>query len=236
MSSLRMAALGCMALLLSACASFPQQPYNHQANTSIKRIAIVTPAIPPKTPAWMAVHPASSMGLVGGLIAATDTATKSNRLTEAVKGTGFDPNQFFLDAVQQELQALGYETQIVTIERDVEKFSFLETYPSAQGFQAILDMYSGSYGYMAAGGSTPYRPTFYLASRLVSAKDSSDILFADQFLYNPFGQPKDSITINATTEYDANNFDQLIESPARVTAGLQVAAKAVAAELARQLQ
>lgn len=236
MFSLRTAAFGCLALLLSACASFPQQAYNRPANTAVKRIAIVTPAISSKSSAWLAVHPGASFGLVGGLVAAADISSKSNRLTEVVQAEKFDQTQFFIEALQKELQTKGYETVVVAVDRDREKFEFLETYPAIAGSQAVLDMYSGSYGYMAAGVATPYRPTLWLASRLVSASDSTAVLFADQIFYNPFGQPKDVITLNAGTEYDANSFDELIANPARVTDGLRVAAAAVATELARQLQ
>lgn len=236
MSGFRMVALGCLTLFLSACASFPQQAYNRPANTAVKRIAIVTPAIPAKSGAWLAVHPAASFGLVGALAAAADVTSKSNRLTEVVQAEKFDQSQIFIDALQKELQAKGYETVVVSVDRDREKFAFLETYPAIAGSQAVLDMYSGSYGYMAAGVSTPYRPTFWLASRLVSASDSTAVLFADQIFYNPFGEPKNVITLNAATEYDANSFDDLVANPARVTEGLRVAASAVATELARQLQ
>jgi len=226
-------ALALAVLAVTGCASFPQQPYNRVAHAKVQTIAIVSPALPEKPSAWMAVHPGQSFGLIGGLIAAGDTASKTNALADALNKQGFDHHAAFVAALSASLVEAGYKVTLLDAQRP--NTEFLAAYPDLGGADAILDTYSGSVGYMSAGASTPYRPTAWVAARMVTAGESRTV-FADQIFVNAFGNPRDAITLEAPSGYAFASFDNLVADPARTADGLSLALKTVAAEIARQLR
>ena len=222
-------------MVLAGCAAVPHKAYNKNENAQIKRIGLVTPAMSDKTQVWMAVHPGASFGLVGAAIAASDTNSKTNKVTTAVNALGYKPVDEMQTALVAALQKAGFEVQLVPVARPADKFAFLQAYPDTAGIDAYLDIYSASTGFMAAGASTPYRPTSWVGVQLVSASTKS-VLFTDQILYNPFGATGESITLQAGMEFDKKDFDELLAQPDRVVAGMRVALQAVSAEVARQLR
>jgi len=71
-------------LVLSACMSVPQQHFNQAANPQIKRIAVVPVNKPSEYVVEIVHHPGNSFGLIGGLVALTETSSKTNQFTTRV--------------------------------------------------------------------------------------------------------------------------------------------------------
>lgn len=236
MDPIRSRALAALAVLaLSGCASFPQQAYDKQHNAQVHRIAILTPAVPAQTRVWMAVHPGQNFGLIGALVAANDTANKTDDFDALARGQGFAPEPELVGALRAALVAKGFEVSVVQLAGREEDGKFLEDYPPVPDIDAYLDAYARGFGYMAAGATTPYRPSVFLAVRLVSAS-AGDVLFADQVAYNPFGDDQSVAVVPMAPGYEYPDAEALSTSAPQAVQGLRGAVAAVAGEIARQLR
>lgn len=108
---------------------------------------------------------------------------------------------------------------------------------AAASADAQLDINFGFIGYAAAGSSdsAPYRPSVVLTARLVSA-DGKRVLFEDQIVYNSvFPLVQNAVTLNPDERFRYPDFDDLKAAGPVVVDGLDIAFRAVATELARQL-
>lgn len=219
---------------LAGCTSFKPEAFNRAEHMQLKKIAVLTPYMDEKAAAWMAVNPGANFGLIGGIAAAVDQSNKSSTLSQEIKDQGLDQNALFVQALQTALAKQGYEVQVVDIKRP--KSSFLESYPSTTPqVDAYLDIFATGFGYMAAGSTTPYHPTFYVTARLISATDKQ-VLFTDHIYYNAFGAANNAITITPSPDYEFPGFSDIKANPARVTDGLKLAITATAEQIAQQLK
>jgi hypothetical protein len=214
----------------------PQQPYDPAVRAQVKSIGILTPALADELAVRMMVHPGASFGLIGAAIAEADMSSKSDDFTEAVRSKGFQHRAHFVSNLAAALQGAGYQVREIGNPRASDEFKFFEQYPASDGsVDTYLDIYSGLIGYTAAGAATPYRPTMYMAVRLVDAKEHKT-LYQDVIVYNAFGNPKDAITISPTTEFDFKAFDDLMAGQDRAIDGLKIALKTTGDEIGRQLR
>jgi len=226
--------LACLMLAgMSACAS-DEIPFDHSANSGIKTIGILTPAMPDTPQIVLASDVGQSFGLVGALV---DAGMKENRDTDfekALKGTAFNSATRYLAALHAAIAARGYAA--VDIPAFRPKAGFLKDYPpAAQYAQFKVDAYLDvalvgyEYGYIAAGigSSTPYRPFAYARCRLVRASDGA-VLMDDTVVYNPIGTPAKMVTIAPDPAYAFTDFDTLVGDPDKAAKGLDVSLTASA--------
>ncbi|UNK50961.1 hypothetical protein MNR01_08195 [Lysobacter sp. S4-A87] len=234
-----MAAL--MLLALTGCVSMPkQQAYNRESHTNIKTIAVLgtTQARPT---VFMLNHPGASFGLIGGLIAASDQASKQKKFDAIVAETGFEPLGYFKEQLTTRMSERGYtlvwpQAQVETAKVERGSFGLRKAYTAAQGADAQLDINFGFVGYAAAGATddSPYRPTVTVGARLVSA-DGQQNYFTDFFAYNNVFNLGNAVAVNANADYAYPDFDNLHAAGPKTVEGLKTAIDAIAAEVARQL-
>jgi hypothetical protein len=223
--------------LLSACASLPQQAYDPSERQQIKTIGLLTPSLPTDLDVRMMVHPGASFGLIGALVAEGNMSGKSKKFTANARSHHFSAHREMARQVTTALQSAGYTVVPISVNRDSGTQDFLEGYALANAPQvdAYLDLYANLVGYTAAGATTAYRPTVRVGAKLVRAADQQT-LYTDHIWYNPFGEPKDSITLTANTQFDYGDFDALMADSQRAVTGLQEAIKATSEALGQQLR
>lgn len=229
-----------IAFLASGCVSLPkQQAFNRQAHQDIKSIAVL-PTHETHVQIWMMHHPGASFGLIGGMIAAADMASKRDRYNAIISADGFDALAYFKQQLDARMSEHGYilvwpDAQVETGELSRGSFGLRKTYGSVP-VDAQLDVNFGFLGYAASGASdkSPYRPTVTIGARLVSA-DGKQNLFTDYIYYNNIFNVKTAITIEASAGFSYPDFDSLEAAGRESIDGLKAAIDAIAAEVARQL-
>jgi hypothetical protein len=220
-------------VVVAGCAA-PKIPYE-RATADVKRIGIVTPRFSDSAAVVLASSPAHSFGLIGALVDAGIQATRDSQFNGVLERQKFSAKDQFLSALTATLQARGYEVAIVPVTR--QGSDFLDRYPTQAPpkVDAYLDLVSMGYGYVAAGVSTPYRPSFGARARLVSAKGA--VLMQDAVFYNAVGPAAPQfVTIAPDPAHSFNSFDDLLANPALAMKGLEVAARQSADTIGKLLQ
>jgi|GEM_PF-680330 len=244
MQNFKRGAVLVLALAVAACAQQPKSiPFVKPAGTQIQTIGLLTPDMPKQAAAVLATSPgknaanaAASGGLIGlaiGLaIAGIDAGMQSSRedtLEDMLDAQSFDAHARFAEALRTSLEEKGY--QVVDVPRSAQRSGtrkFLQNYqaPAGQQVDAFLDIVVSGYGYGAAStsSSSPYRPTVYAETRLVSASDKS-VLMRDDVAYNPMGggRQQDRVTVAPAPQYSFVDFETLEGAPEKVAEGLDVA-------------
>ncbi|WP_313460248.1 hypothetical protein [Stenotrophomonas sp.] len=243
-AALRWAVCLVMLAALPGCVSLPkQQAYNREAVPAIKTIAVL-PAQSFEPNVFMMHHPGTNFGLLGGLIAAGDMASKRGKLQAAFAAASFDPGVYFKDSLTQRMQERGYtlvwpesliEAKSAKAARGVN--GLRKSYAPAHPADAQLDINLNFVGYAAAGAgdSSPYRPTFAVSARLVSA-DGKQNYFTDYVVYNNvFNQPQ-SITLEPERRRFAYaDFDLLEAAGPQTVEGMKIAIDQANDALVKQL-
>ena len=229
-----------MLFALTGCVSMPkQQAYNREVHSSLKTIAVLE-THETKPSIWIMNHPGMSFGLIGGLIAAGDMATKQKKLNENFDAAGFQPLPYFRERLTAHMTERGYtlvwpNTQVESAKISRGTFGLRKAYTAAQA-DAQMDINFGFLGYAAAGATdnSPYRPTATMVVRLVSA-DGKENFYTDYFAYNNVFNLNQAVAINADRDYMYPDFDDLAAAGPRSVEGMKLAIDAIATEIARQL-
>lgn len=234
-----MAAL--VAVSLSGCVSMPkQQAFNREANANLKNIAVLE-THKTHTSVFMLNHPGMSFGLIGGLVAASDQASKEKKFHAIMEKAGFEPLSYFKERLNAHLLERGYTVTwpaalVESTKNQRSSFGLRKAYSSVGNVDAQLDVNFGFVGYAAAGAgkNSPYRPTVTVGVRLVSA-DGKQNLYTDYVAYNNVFNLPNAVAVNADQLYSYPGFDELEASGTQSVEGLKLAIDSVAAEVARQL-
>jgi hypothetical protein len=240
----RLAAVAVL-LALGGCVTAPKHlAYNHEEAASTKRIVVLSMRHS-DIDLLIVNNPGYSFGLIGMAIAEANRAPKSHWLKDEVARDHFDHVVEFRAALTAAMSARGYElrwsdpVQLPDGAKDVarEQFGLRKAYGPVSDADAQLDVDFGFVGYAAAGStdSAPYRPTVVVSARLVGA-DGKRVLFEDYIVYNSvFSFMDKPITIDPDDHYRYPEFNALHDAGPDAVKGLQVAFRAAAEELAKQL-
>lgn len=228
------------ALVLAGCASLPpQQTFNRDAH-DIKTIQVL-----PMTESEIGLaylnHPGASFGLIGGLVAASDVASKRKRLVAITDGAKLDHMAVFRAEFEKAMGERGYTVQWPEplfqqgkVARDA--WGLRKAYAPVEGVDAQLDMglmFAG-YATSGAGDNSPYRPAVHVVARLMDAPGKTN-LFTDVITYNNITNITTAITINPDPAYAYPDFKQLEAAGPEVAEGLELALQATAARVAEQM-
>lgn len=210
------------ALVLSACATQPEIPYDKSQAANIRTIGILTPSMPAQPTIWLASDAGQSFGLIGALVDAGVQAHRDEVFWKSIGGDQHPPRTAFLNALSASLRQRGFAVQEVAVTRPDGKL--LSVYPkSGGGVDAYLDIaFTGSgYGYVAAamGKATPFRPFVYVRCRLVRASDGATLM-EDTVLDNPINAPRTVVTVAPNPTYEFTNFAALNAAPNQAMAGM----------------
>ena len=223
--------------VLAGCASRPEIPFDRSAAGEVKTIGLVTPKLPERPAVVLASSVGRSFGLIGALVDANMQSNREDQFKAMIDAQNFSPQDCFMKALTETLQAEGYT--VVTVESQRDGNDWLTEYPNtaSPAPDAYLDVIAG-YGYVAAGigSSTPYRPWVGVRARLVRASDSA-LLMQDFVVYNPINRTNGHvITIAPDPGVAFVNFDTLMAAPPATIKGLETAEEQTAQTLAKLLQ
>jgi hypothetical protein len=229
-------------LALTGCVTFPEpQAFNREAHTNIKNVSVLE-SRRTEVRVFMLNNPGASFGLIGGLIAAADEASKEKTFRATLAKTGFDPYAYFKERLTAKMGEKGYtlvwpQAQVETAKAERESVGLRKNYGAIQTADAQLDVNLDFVGYAAAGAGagSPYRPTVTASVRLVSA-DGKQNLFTDFITYNNVFNLQKSIVLSADpAKYSYPRFNDLDTAGNDAVEGLKIAIDSVAGEIARQL-
>lgn len=225
MSLFRRAAAAAGVLLLAACASTPEIPF--ERTSQIKTIGVLSPSMPSGPSVVLASSMGQSFGLIGAIVDASMQANRDSQFGDLMKADHFVFGDKFKDSLTAQIKEQGYT--VVDVPADRKSGDYLEKYPTDGSVDAYLDIVVVSYGYIASGigADTPYRPFVVAKCRLLRASDSS-VLMQDAVIYNRvLGQypPNDKVvTIAPDPKFTFANFDSLVAYPKDADNDLGVAA------------
>lgn len=221
-------------LSLCACASFSNHPFNAAANQSIERIGFLPLGADNAVDLVIANHLGDNFGLIGVLIAEYDRGRKEGRFQDMAQSHSYRPAPKLREAIKTELTKAGYKLVFQPASRP-DGQAFFEAYPApVAAVDAFLDVYTGIVGYLTPGGDSVFRPTAYIAARLVRATDG-EVLFAERFLVNAYGKAPDGVVIAPPTAFQFKDVDAVVNADKRALRGVDIAIQMAAASLADHL-
>lgn len=221
-----------VAVILSACQTLPQVPYD-RATATVKTINLVTPATPDRARVVLATTVGQSFGLIGALIDAGMQQAREDKFAAIASSRNFSARDSLLQYLDAGLKADGYQVNMVGVGR--QKLEFLKDYPAQPTGDAHFDVLM-NYGYVATGISTPYRPFVYIECRLVRASDKQTLM-QRTVVYNPiFGVPEQAVTVAPDPTYVFDDFEALQADPEKAVKGVDRAIEEAAKAIGTLLQ
>jgi len=213
----RLGAVLVSVVLVTGCAQMNKQAFNNQANVSLKSLAISQPRIQDEYETIVLGHPGMSFGLIGGLIAAADMQSKTNKLTAVIEPKELKLQERFTSKLAENLTKVGYTTEVVNIPKDVGDDQVVNFVKKNASTDAIITLkVRGSY--MAAGPSTDYLPYIFINAKM-HAK-TGEILYEDNFTYGYAAQNMKSVHFASDPSYRFNTIDNLTADPAKTRESL----------------
>jgi hypothetical protein len=229
MKLFRLGAVFAALMILAACASQPEIPYDRTAAVSNKTIGLLTPAWPSGPSSFLASSVGQSFGLAGALVDASIQDNRESDLKLILTDQRVDANSDFIAALTANLQAKGFT--ILPVTADAKRGAFLKKYPApgANNVDSYLDVAVTNYGYLAAGigASNPYRPWCAATVKLIRASDGA-VLMQDHVTYNSWLDVKNVIKLSPDPEYAFTAWSDTKAAPEKTAQGVQVAAKKTA--------
>ena len=227
--------------LLSSCVSLPpQQSYNKQSNANVKKI-VVLQMRETEPGVFIMNNPGASFGLIGGLIAEADLATKRKKLRETLSSANVDYVASFKAQLTLAMEKRGYvlvwpETTVETTKSPRTANSMRKSYKAVSDADAQLDVNFGFIGYAAAGAgkNAPYRPTGTILAQLVSA-DGKTKLFTETIIYHNVFNAQGAITLAPDENHTYPNFSDVEAAGPEAANGIKIAVETLADKLAEQL-
>lgn len=221
-------ALLLVATVLTGCATIEKQAFNRDANTSVKKVALIEPR--PSTGFGILIqnHPALHLGLIGAAAYAAEMNSKSSTLDAAMKPLGWSLTESLSTAVAQELSKSGYEVVRVDLKRDsltlVKDYGEYKSNPAfapALTADAWIDLATRDPLYVANGPTSDYLPSIGLTVRMVSAKDQA-VLYREDFLYGYVFQMGrlQPVLIPSAPEFRFANMAALTADPKKTLEGM----------------
>ena len=222
-----------LVLTVSGCATVPNQPYNRAANDRIKKIAVVSVPNPPDYEVGILFHPGAGFGLIGGLIAAADTSSKSKAFGDQELVHQLALGKELTTALNEAFAANGMDL-IAVDGANAPRTQFMKDYPAAE-CDAYLDVAIAHAGYRAQYASTPYLPMLFAPVRLVDARTKT-VLYTTEVFITDGKIPKGGTQISPDTTYSFADFESLRGDPDKAVKGLKEAARKIAIQIATDLK
>jgi len=226
--------IGLLLVLLVGCAKTPNMNYNASMHKEIKSIAVIAPKKTVELTVYYHNHPGMSFGLVGGLIAAAEFASKQSEYNELLKSTGFRADAYFLNKLTAYLKAEKYKVILLPSD-DKRKSEHMTIYPDTNA-DAYLDIVVNNVGYVAGSPTSTYKPTVNLSVRLVK-KHNKEIVYEKVLAAGEnFAVSKDVDYLGCDTKDCHTDFDALKVNALKSVEGLKRAIDKVAKRIAVSLK
>ncbi len=223
-------------LLATGCATkFERQAFNSEAASGIKKITVSQWSDQDEHSVVIVNHPGLSFGLIGAAIAAGDTASKTKKLSDAMKPDSVKLSSAFYDKALPKLKDLGYEVIPVAAKRGETADAVKQRLNQAQGQDAALAIGIQA-SYLAAGASTHYLPSVVLGAELIDNK-SQAVLYREAYHYGYNSGNKDAVHIEAATDCKFQDIDALTADIEKtrtcLTASIELLVKQLVSDLKR---
>ncbi len=197
--------------LITGCATkFEKQAFNSEAAAGLKKITVSQWNDQEEYRAVIINHPGGSFGLIGAIVAAADTSSKSKKLTDALDPKATKTTSVFYEQAFAGLKQSGYEITPVPAKRgekyDVVKASISK--PQGQDASLALNVEAS---YFAAGASTGYYPSVTMFAELTDAK-SQAILYRESYNYGYNFGKTDIVQVEAPVECKFSDIAALTEN------------------------
>lgn len=221
-------------VFVTGCAQMNKQAFNKEANLSLKSLAISQPQIQEEYETVVLGHPGMSFGLIGGLVAAADMQSKTNRLTAVIKPEELKLQERFAQKLNENLAKVGYTTQVVSIPKDVSDDQVVDYVKKNSSADAIIALkVRGSY--LAAGPTTDYFPYIFINAKKVHAQ-TGEVLYEDNFTYGYAMQNMKTVHFASDTSYRFNSIDSLTADPAKTREALIAGIDSIVEQIALDLK
>jgi hypothetical protein len=221
-----------VSVIVSGCAGIDKQAFNKAAHQEVKTIGLLEPSGTEEYVVQNHGHPGMGFGLVGGLVAAADMQSKTNRFTALMKERNFNVSDEFQRKLAAELEGIGYIVKVIKPERPSP--ALLENYDALEkDVDAYLDLGVNA-GYMCASATADYIPTVRSLVRLVK-KGSNEILYQDLIAYGYEFRAAQAVSIPADQQYFFKNFDVLTSDPDLAMEGIKKGIPLVTSRIAQDL-
>lgn len=221
-------------VFVTGCAQMNKQAFNKEGNLSLKSLAISQPQIQEEYETVVLGHPGMSFGLIGGLVAAADMQSKTNRLTAVIKPEELKLQERFAQKLNENLAKVGYTTQVVSIPKDVSDDQVVDYVKKNSSADAIIALkVRGSY--LAAGPTTDYFPYIFINAKKVHAQ-TGEVLYEDNFTYGYAMQNMKTVHFASDTSYRFNSIDSLTADPAKTREALIAGIDSIVEQIALDLK
>jgi hypothetical protein len=218
MSSLKWLAV-CAAVAVTGCAQAPKkQAFNREQAGTIQTVSITQTDKVEFYEAGMLGHPGASFGLIGGLIAAADTQSKSTRLTSTLLPAETQLQKRLSEKLKTGLDTVGYKTQIMAIAPDIAEDKLVETVSKTAATDTVLAV-SVVGKYLAAGPNSDYFPFLSVKARKFEVK-TGKMLYEDTFTYGYTFPNSQTVHFASDAKYRFANIDALVADASKTRQGL----------------
>lgn len=242
----RLTVLTAAALLLAGCASkFESKTLAERYDVRSVSIGVMPINHLDKPSVEVISDPLKYIPRVGTLLVAKGNDTKRRKFDEALDALAYDYRTRFDQVFIEALTQSGLDARALNIPRKphrqagrVLERKFEKQYPRQlpEPVDLILDAYVDFVGYAADGLTADYRPTFFLAVRLVDAR-SHEVVYQSRALYNAPEDPEGgALTLVADVNYVFEDFNAIMADVPRARDGLDQAIVAVADHIAQALR
>lgn len=219
---------------LAGCAQVPRQAFNPQAAAHVKTLVIAHHENQQEYVTNILGHPGMSFGLIGGLIAAADMQSKTNKLTAAIDPKETRLQERFMAKLKARLASSGYEPVLVLVPKGrTPEQALAQAKQKAQGDAVVLVDVDA--GYWAAGPSTDYFPRMLARVKAVDAR-SDKTLYEDSISYGYAMPQMQTVHLASEPQYRFNSIDVLVADPAKTREGWYAGIDAMVEQIAKDLQ
>ncbi|WP_348065905.1 hypothetical protein [Polaromonas sp.] len=214
MTNLLMGRFACLtallgSLLITGCATkFEKQAFNNEASAGIKKIAVQQWNDLDEYGVRVLNHPGASFGLVGALVMAADTASKTKKVNDLLDPKNTKLTTDFYAKALPGLRQAGYEVVAVPVKRGAKPVDTKEAVRAMKGQDAFL-LLTFEAGYLAAGASTAYYPFVAMTAELNDSK-SQAVLYKEAYHYGYNSGNKDVVHIEAAADCKFTDIDNLV--------------------------
>jgi hypothetical protein len=224
-----------LAIVVAGCAQAPKkQAFNRDMAAGIQTVAITQTSKPEFYEAGMLGHPGASFGLIGGLIAAADIQSKSNRLTQTIKPEETKLQERFCSRLSESLGKAGYQTQVVKVAPETTEEQMLEAAKKSATTDTVLAVWVVG-KYLAAGPSSDYFPYVLVKARKMETK-TGKTLYEDTFTYGYTFPNAQTVHLASDSKYRFANIDSLVQDASLTRQGLIDGLDAIAAQITADLK
>jgi hypothetical protein len=223
--------------IIPACASFPKQAFDRNANPHIKTIAVLEVAPPREFQVVNLNGVGNHLGLIGTLVEQSEQDRKTAEFSRLVEKHRATFGYTMVEALTTKLEKARYGVVLLKgqrARRQDDDDSEVDYSTVRTDADAILDVAFSYAGYLAGGIQTDYRPALGMKARLVSTKNHV-CLYSQAFSYGNTQVDEHTEHFPSGSKYAYGDFDDLLshreEAVSELLMGVEVIAEVIAMHL-----